>query len=150
MKRRSSRLKGGGDVSEAPAPAPAPAPSAGKLKFEATPGEMGTRLLENPHTTMALMICIIAFVSMWAIYSLSPDEDTTEETKSFMLYEVSMSVMSMTAAAAGFAFFLLQGEVEGETKKNNTVYGFPIIAGLSFLSWAYFAYGAYSVDRCPS
>jgi len=146
MKRRSSRLKGGEDVS-APAPDPVPAPSAGKLKFVATPGDTGKKLLENPHTTMALMICIIAFVSMWAIFAMAPYEDTTEETKSFMLYEVSMSVMSMTAAAAGFAFFLLQGEVEGKTKTNNTVYGFPIIGGLSFLSWAYFAYGAYKVKQ---
>tara|TARA_B100000674_G_scaffold4922_1_gene4014 strand:- start:5174 stop:5587 length:414 start_codon:yes stop_codon:yes gene_type:complete len=136
MKRRSSRLKGGGDVS-------ASVPSGDKLSFGANPGDTGKKLLENPHTTMALMICIIVFVSMWAIYSLSPDEDTTEHTKSFMLYEISMSVMSMTAAASGFAFFLLQGE----TESNSTVWGFPIIAGLSFLSWAYFAYGAYNAKQ---
>ena len=135
MKRRSSRLKGGGEG----VPAPSPAPSGDKLSFAANPGKMGTRLLTNPHTTTALMICIIAFVSMWAIFAMVPYEDTKEETKSFMIYEISMSVMSMTAAAAGVAFFLLQGESES----NNTVLGFPIIAGLSFLSWIYFTYGAY-------
>ena len=81
-------------------------PSSGEtVTFVANPGDIGKRMLNNPNTTMALMICIIVFVSLWAIYSLSPDEDTTEHTKSFMLYEISMSVMSMTAAASGFVFF---------------------------------------------
>lgn len=139
MKRRSNRLKGGG-----PEGVSAPSTSGDKLApFHVNPGDTGKKLLENPHTTMALMICIIVFVSMWAIFSLSPDEDTTAETKSFMLYEISMSVMSMTAAASGVAFFLLSDEYDS----NSTVIGFPIIAGLSFLSWAYFAYGAYEANQ---
>ena len=117
-------------------------PSYGEtVTFVAKPGDIGKRILNNPNTTMALMICIIAFVSMWAIFAMAPYEDTTEETKSFMLYEVSMSVMSMTAAASGIAFFLLQEQ------PNSIVYGFPVIATLSFLSWMYFAYGAYEAKQ---
>ena len=145
--RARNRFRGGTET-EAPAPsggsiAPAPTQS-----FKAAPGKTGTKMLLNPHTTMALLICVIVFISMWTIFSMAPYDNEAEQTKSFMLYEIAMSVMSMTAAASGLAYFLLQGELPGEDKGaegNFLIWGFPILAGLSFISWGYFAYGARNV-----
>ena len=118
------------------------------LQFNAKPGKTGEHFLENPHTSIALMLCIIMFISMWTIFSLSRDKsddsDDSGDTKSFVIYEISMSVMAMVAAASGFAYLLLKETRWTENNKdgNKLVWGFPILGGLSLISWMYFMYKA--------
>lgn len=121
VKQRYNKLKGGDPSQNNTSP----------VSFSASPGKRGREFIENPHTTMALLICIIGFVVTWAIF-FSFGED-----KSFFLYEISMSAMSMVGAAAGVSYFLLQGE-----ENNEWVNGFPVLAILSLASWSYFAYNA--------
>ena len=111
--------------------------------FKASPGKTGQQFLKNPHTAMALLICIIGFIFMWAIFFAAPPEDGYIGKKSFMIYEISMSVMAMVGAASGLAYYILQEDTDAEMLVN----GFPVLALLSFASWLYFTYEAYSIKE---
>ena len=90
------------------------------------------KALKNPHGTNAFFACLFVCVIPLLIYAW------IGKSTNVLANEIMLSFMSMSMAASGVAYFLLQ-----EDTTDYFVKGFIGIAVFSFIAWIYFAYHIY-------
>ena len=127
------------------APAPAPEPYAPDVKEAASKDSaatgktrkldrVGKTVGDNPHFTIACIICTFLAVIPLGIYAYTGMSDN------ILINEIMLSFMAMAGAASGMVYFVLQ-DAEAESFFLKYLIGLGVI---SFSGWIWFAYNIYS------